>query len=57
MLQRPSVYIIAFLCAGLAACAGLDTRLPEINAAELETEKQQQETQALSQLESDALSG
>ena len=58
MFQRPSVYIITLLCAGfsvcLNACAGLNTRLPDIASADLENEKQRQETQALQQFESDA---
>ena len=54
MFQRSSVYIAPLFCLALISCAGLDTRLPEIAAADLEAEKQQQETNALRQFESDA---
>jgi len=54
MLQRPSVYMALLLCIALPSCAGLDTRLPDIAAADLEAEKQSQETQALKQLELDS---
>lgn len=54
MFQRSSVYITALTCLSLYGCAGLDTRLPEIAAADVAAEKQHQETQALQQFESDA---
>lgn len=38
----------------LTACAGLDTRLPEISAPDLAAETSRQETDALRQIESDA---
>ena len=56
MSKRPALTIIPLLCAvfslGLSACAGLDTRLPEIAAADLETEKERQEIEALTQFQS-----
>ena len=44
MFQRSSVYITALTCLSLYGCAGLDTRLPEIAAADVAAEKQHQET-------------
>lgn len=48
--------VFATLCLGtaLGACAGLDTRLPDIAAPDLAAETQFQETEALRQMESDA---
>ena len=54
MFQRSSVYITALTCLSLYGCAGLDTRLPEIAAADVAAEKQHQETTALQQFEKDA---
>ena len=58
MFQRPTVYITICLStlfyAGLSACAGLDTRLPDISTADLATEKERQEIESLRQLESDS---
>ena len=41
------------LSAALSACAGLDTRLPDIAQQDLEAETQHQETEALRKIESD----
>jgi len=49
---RPLLMIASALV--LAACAGLDTRLPDISAPDLAAETALQETQALRQIESDA---
>jgi len=54
MFKSPTVSIIPLFCLGLSACAGLDTRLPEIEPLDLKAEKRQQETSALQQFESDA---
>lgn len=54
MSQRPPVYITALICTALGACAGLDTRLPDIDAAALKTETVDQETTALRKFEDNA---
>lgn len=54
MFSHTPIYMALLLSTVLTACAGLDTRLPEINAVDLETEKQRQELEALNQFESDA---
>ena len=41
----------ALLSTALSACAGLDTRLPDLEASDLRTETERQETEALNELE------
>lgn len=53
MSSRPFVLTALFLSTALTACAGLDTRLPEITAPDLAAETQYQETEALRKIESD----
>jgi len=54
MFKRAFIYITPLFFMALTACAGLDTRLPDISKADLEAEKQRQENDALAQLELDA---
>jgi hypothetical protein len=53
MSQRFKFSIACLLSTALAACAGLDTKLPEIEKANLAAEAERQETKALQDLESD----
>lgn len=50
----PRLFLTALLCGALNGCAGLDTRLPDIDAAALAVETERQETEALQQFEQDA---
>jgi len=52
MRMRPLISITFLSCSALSACAGLDTRLPEITAPDLAAERQYQETEALHKIES-----
>ncbi|MEP4052701.1 MAG: M48 family metallopeptidase [Litorimonas sp.] len=54
MSSRPYLLTALFLSSALTACAGLDTRLPEITAPDLAAETQYQETEALRKIEIDA---
>lgn len=54
MNTRFTALSLLFFGTSLTACAGLDTRLPDISAPDLAAETQYQETEALHQLESDA---
>ncbi len=54
MRLRPTAFAIPMLAAALSACAGLDTRLPDISAPDLAAETDYQETEALRRIESDA---
>ncbi len=51
---RPIALTALILSTALGACAGLDTRLPDIEAPDLAAETQFQETEALRKIESDA---
>lgn len=54
MRIRPIAFTALLLSTALSACAGLDTRLPDITAPDLAAETQFQETEALRKIESDA---
>jgi len=55
MTARATAFTSLILSTALLnACAGLDTRLPEISAPDLAAETQYQETEALRQIETDA---
>ncbi len=51
MTHCPTSYLTALLCTGLASCAGINTRLPDVNAQDLVAETQRQETDALRKVE------
>lgn len=51
---RPIAFASLLISTALSACAGLDTRLPDIAAADLAAETQYQKTQALRTIESNA---
>lgn len=54
MSTRPTSLTLLFVSIALTACAGLDTRLPDISAPDLAAETQYQETEALRQIELEA---
>ncbi len=54
MSQRSTFFIACVVSTALTACAGLDTRLPDIAQAEVASEAEKQETTALENFESDA---
>jgi len=54
MFRRSKIFVTCLMGTALTACAGLDTRLPEIAKTDLIAEAEQQETQALQNFESDA---
>jgi len=53
MTPRLTGFLASLFCAAIGACAGLDTRLPEISAPDLAAEIQYQETEALRQVDVD----
>ena len=54
MTLRSTRLFTPLLCLAITACAGLDTRLPDIAAQDLTAETQHQETEALRKMESNA---
>ena len=54
MSMRPIAFATLFISTALSACAGLDTRLPDITAPDLAAETQYQETEALRKIEANA---
>ena len=54
MNTRPIAFASLFISTALSACAGLDTRLPDIAAPDLAAETQYQETEALRTIDSNA---
>jgi len=54
MFPSSKIFRACLISTALTACAGLDTRLPEIDQSDLATETEQQETKALQNFQSDA---
>jgi len=53
MISRATTFISVLLPLALIACAGINTRLPDISAPDLAAETLRQETEALRQIEAD----